>query len=89
MNWPTPPQPEEPLKLIAMTSRTSHHRRRKVRANARPFQEIEPGAITDEITESLIETFPASDPPAWIALARVGIPKRQKTSRRAGKARHL
>jgi hypothetical protein len=29
---------------------------------------------TDEIAQSLIETFPASDPPAWIPLARVGIP---------------
>jgi hypothetical protein len=34
-------------------------------------------ADEDEITESLIETFPASDPPAWVALARVGIPKRR------------
>jgi hypothetical protein len=32
----------------------------------------------DEIDESLIETFAASDPPAWVALARVGIPKRRK-----------
>jgi hypothetical protein len=72
-----------------MTAGTPHHRKRKGRANARPFQKIETGAITDEINESLIETFPASDPPAWIAVARVGIPKRQKTSRRARKARHL
>jgi hypothetical protein len=41
----------------------------------------------DEVDESLIETFPASDPPAWVALARVGIPKRRKTkSSRARKA---
>jgi hypothetical protein len=72
-----------------MTAGTPRHRKRKGRANATPFQEIETGAITDEITESLIETFPASDPPAWIALARVGIPRRHKTSRRARKARHL
>jgi hypothetical protein len=72
-----------------MTAGTPRHRKRKGRANAPPFQEIETGAITDEITESLIETFPASDPPAWIALARVGIPKRQETSRRARKTRHL
>jgi hypothetical protein len=37
----------------------------------------------DEILESLVDTFPASDPPAWVALARVGIPKRKPTSRRA------
>jgi hypothetical protein len=29
----------------------------------------------DEILESLVDTFPASDPPAWVALARVGIPR--------------
>jgi hypothetical protein len=43
----------------------------------------------DEIDESLIETFPASDPPAWISLTRVGIPKRKTTSRPARKPRHL
>jgi hypothetical protein len=42
-----------------------------------------------EIDESLIETFPASDPPAWISLARIGIPKRKTTSRPARKPRHL
>ena len=31
----------------------------------------------DEILESLIDTFPASDSLAWAALARVGIPKRK------------
>jgi hypothetical protein len=72
-----------------MTAGTPRHRKRKGRANAPPFQEIETVEITDEITESLIETFPASDPPAWVALARVGIPKRQTTSRRARKAKHL
>jgi hypothetical protein len=72
-----------------MTAGPPHHRKRKRRANAPPFQKIETGAITDEIAESLIETFPASDPPAWVALVRVGIPKRPKTSRRARKAKHL
>jgi hypothetical protein len=43
----------------------------------------------DEVEESLVETFPASDPPAWISLARVGIPKRKTPSRPARKARHL
>jgi hypothetical protein len=68
-----------------MTSRASHHRTRKGRANARPLQDSETIASTDddEILESLIDTFPASDPPAWVALARVGIPKRKPTSRRA------
>jgi len=74
-----------------MTSRASHHRSRKGRANAWPLQDSETIASTDddEILESLIDTFPASDPPAWIVLARVGIPKRKPTSRRARKPPHL
>jgi hypothetical protein len=73
-----------------MTPRVSHHRSRKGRANARPLQDSETIASTDdEILESLIDTFPASDPPAWVALARVGIPKRKPTSRRARKPTHL
>jgi hypothetical protein len=73
-----------------MTSRASHHRSRKGRAT-RPLQDGETIASTDddEILESLIDTFPASDPPAWVALARVGIPKRKPTSRRARKPPHL
>ena len=43
----------------------------------------------DEIDESLIETFPASDPPAWTSLTRIGVPKRKTTSRTARKPRHL
>jgi hypothetical protein len=57
-----------------------HRRNRKDRAKARPLQKIENIAI-DEIAESLIDTFPASDPPAWIPLARVGTPKRPGKSR--------
>jgi hypothetical protein len=75
-----------------MTSKASHHRSRKGRANARPLQASE--AITstdddDDILESLIDTFPASDPPAWVAPARVGIPKRKPTSPRARKPLYL
>ena len=29
-----------------------------------------------DIDESLEETFPASDPPSWAALARIGSPRR-------------
>jgi len=66
-----------------MTPKVLSHQSRKGRAPARPLQ-IE---TVDEIDESLIETFPASDPPAWVALSRVGIPKRRKTkSSRARKA---
>ena len=41
----------------------------------------------DMIDETLADSFPASDPPAWIPLARVGIPKRQKRSVRARNAK--
>jgi hypothetical protein len=54
------------------------------------LQDSETIASTDdEILESLIDTFPASDPPAWVALARVGIPNRKPTSWRARKPPHL
>jgi hypothetical protein len=72
-----------------MTSRILRPQNQKGRANARPSQIIETPAF-DEITESLIETFPASDPPAWVAVARVGVPKRRPTkSRPARKAQRL
>src|SRR6202035_5555819 len=55
-------------RLKSMTSKASHHRSRKGRANARPLQDSETIASTDddEILESLIDTFPASDPPAGL-----------------------
>jgi hypothetical protein len=59
-----------------MTPKPSHHRSRKRRANVRPSQKIETIAAADEddIVESLIETFPASDPPAWVTLAVSAFP---------------
>jgi hypothetical protein len=67
-----------------MMSGALHRRNRKDRAKARPLRKIETIAI-DEIAESLIDTFPASDPPAWIPLARVGTPERPGRSRPARK----
>jgi hypothetical protein len=73
-----------------MTPRTPQHRNCKGRADTRLLQDSEAITSTDDkILESLIDTFPASDPPAWVALARVGIPKRKPTSRRARKPSHL
>jgi len=70
-----------------MKTKTTHHPNRNGRANARPLR-METTAI-NEIDESLIETFPASDPPAWTSLTRIGIPKRKTASRPARKPRHL
>jgi hypothetical protein len=74
-----------------MAPKTSHNRSRKGRANVRPLRTIETPAATDDfdvVEESLIETFPASDPPAWVALTRVGKPKRKTLSRPGAKSRH-
>jgi hypothetical protein len=64
-----------------MTSRRSQHRSQKSRANAQPLQNFEIIASEEELDESLIDTFPASDPPAWVALARVGAPRWQPSFR--------
>jgi hypothetical protein len=53
------------------------------RANARPTHVTQPTDADDELTRSLIDSFPASDPPAWIPLVRMGAPKRQIKSRPA------
>jgi hypothetical protein len=39
--------------------------------------------IDDEIARNLVDTFPASDPPSWIGLARVGVPHRKDISTRS------
>ena len=71
-----------------MTLRTLHPRSREGRANAGPSRKSETITTTDELDQSLIDTFPASDPPSWIPLARIGIPKR-KDIRSARKEAHL
>jgi hypothetical protein len=52
-----------------MTSGISQQRGRRRRASARHFRKIET-AIMDDIGQSLIDTFPVSDHPSWIPLAR-------------------
>jgi hypothetical protein len=64
-----------------MRSQRSRHRRRANRVAAGYIDEIEAAAINDELTVSLIETFPASDPPAWIPLTRIGGPSRRRKSK--------
>jgi hypothetical protein len=59
-----------------MTAKVLSHQSRKGRAPARPLQ-IE---TVDEIDESLIETFPASDPPAWVALPVSAFPSDARRS---------
>ncbi|MGC2780601.1 MAG: hypothetical protein WA418_33690 [Bradyrhizobium sp.] len=33
----------------------------------------------EDLDESLVETFPASDPPSWVPLARIGAPKKKES----------
>jgi hypothetical protein len=37
-----------------------------------------PEELEDELDESIAESFPASDPPAWVNEARVGTPRRDE-----------
>jgi hypothetical protein len=64
---------------------TSAERRRRPTRVDRP-KELRSGdaeaALSDELVESLIETFPASDPPSWTALTRVGPPHRKDPRRK-------
>jgi hypothetical protein len=60
-----------------MTYEKLRYRSGKSRGSTRPLQRIETIARDDDrLDESLIDTFPAGDPPAWIPIARVGAPER-------------
>jgi len=51
----------------------SHRRRQLPEAEHQP----QSGVSQADIDESLQETFPASDPPTWTVLARIGSPRRE------------
>jgi len=48
---------------------------RPVRARRRPVEQDATVSADDKIDESLLESFPASDPPSWTVVTRVGAPK--------------
>jgi len=56
------------------------HRRESLLARRKRRQQsvdmLDPTPSEQEIDESLEETFPASDPPSWTLLSRIGSPKR-------------
>jgi hypothetical protein len=47
----------------------------------RPASDAEEAHSDELLDESLIETFPASDPPCWTVLMRVGPPNRKDPRR--------
>src|SRR3981189_532317 len=76
MNASAPLRSEQPRRPKSMTPKVLSHQSRKGRTPARPL----PIETVDEIDESLIETFPASDPPAWVALPVSAFPSDARRS---------
>jgi len=70
------------LTRTSMPNRSQPRRRKPAPQHARPSRRLPPDeaerkSVDDKIDESLKETFPASDPPAWIPVTTIGTPRRE------------
>jgi hypothetical protein len=61
-------------RTVARHRRESSIGRRKRRL---PPDTLDAKPSEDKIDESLEESFPASDPPSWTVVARIGAPRRK------------
>jgi len=59
---------DSPHRMMSETGGLKHRQQPRV-PDGTPSQ--------DQIDESLAETFPASDPPSWTIVARIGSPQRK------------